>query len=163
MRNLLKWLIGIFVCIPFLSFSQAQIPLQLISTAGDISKSNGVSVDWSLGEPIADLAINDAAFVNQGFQQNHFSNINLGTFSTQIEDLNVEVYPNPTSEYLMINFEQNLFFNIDIFSISGFHILHSHGQTGINRIELSTLDSGTYLLKLSRKNQQLYQQLFIKI
>lgn len=163
MRDYLRCFLAVLICIPVTVFTQSQIPLHLTSNAGALSIAEGFSLQWSLGEPIASSVSNDLALVNIGFQQNHFFNINLGTSSAFIQELEVDVYPNPSSQDLIINFEEDMDFDIKIFSISGTLMIDSIGQIGKNKIDLSKLQSGTYVLKLNSIHQQLYHQIFIKI
>lgn len=56
----------------------------------------------------------------------------------------VKIYPNPANSYLVIESEQDL--NVDLKNVMGVSILNKNIEIGKNKIDLSDLISGTYIL-----------------
>ena len=63
--------------------------------------------------------------------------------SSIFQDGSLQVFPNPTSSILNINYSSEL--DIEIFSVLGSSLMNTTG----NKIDLSGLSTGTYLVKLS--------------
>lgn len=89
------------------------------------------------------------------------ANVNVGGFKlmTDVEDNNLEsnisIYPNPTSDFINIDFE-------NIVNPSSIKITNSLGSavieynsnqisSGLNRIDVSNLESGVYFIKIDNK------------
>ena len=69
-------------------------------------------------------------------------NGNLST--TDNTTLNFKIYPNPTSNFIVI--DVNSSFNLDIIDLKGQVVLRS--DNCLNKIDISDLESGVYLLKI---------------
>ena len=113
-----------------------------------------------------DYYIDDFSLVTEGSQPVDFTNIDdvvdIGAYefidsSLSIDDLAnshepiYKIYPNPTSNYIHID---NIEFNdsILIYNIVG-QLVYSHNSNGNQKtIDLTQLDSGIYLLKISNNN-----------
>ena len=71
--------------------------------------------------------------------------------STAIEDVkfetNISVYPNPTVDALMVNGVQENS-KMVVYSMNGIMILSQTAQDGINKIDVSNLPNGMYLLHM---------------
>jgi hypothetical protein len=75
-----------------------------------------------------------------------------GTSIQEIQNGNFEIYPNPIDEYLEIDFSEKVnqgIYNIEIFDMHG-RIVHSATlKNSRNKVNLSSLAKGIYLLKIS--------------
>lgn len=79
----------------------------------------------------------------------------------EFEDIiSFDMYPNPTTDYLNINIVNNS--NILIYNINGQIILSELLNKGLNRIELNSVSSGLYIVKIDSENQTLVKKLIIK-
>lgn len=86
---------------------------------------------------------------------------------TEEEDLNVNdlnsnefsIHPNPVRETLNINIDQNIS-NIEIYSMTGQKI---KPFKQISNINVSDLNKGTYLLKITTENGEVFTKKFIKL
>ncbi len=83
--------------------------------------------------------------------------------SYQLSDEQVVVYPNPVSDVLNIKFSVNQFNKADIFDSSGKLIktYQLNTNSAINSVNISNLPKGSYVLKLTGKQEQLTKK-FIK-
>ena len=86
---------------------------------------------------------------------------------TEQEDLNVNdlnsnefsIHPNPVKETLNINIDQNIS-NIEIYSMTGQKIKQFKQISNSN---VSDLNKGTYLLKVTAENGEVFTKKFIKL
>lgn len=130
-----------------LSFGQT-ISHDVITTSGE-SSNNGIDINWTLGEPICETA-NNGLIITQGYQQPKapfdFTYIPF----VSIKNLNVQVFPNPTSQKIFINItESNLYtFKINLFNMNGILILDRTSKTKFNEIDLADLPRSVYLLRI---------------
>ena len=78
------------------------------------------------------------------------SSLSIGNYNDSVE-LTYKIYPNPTSNFIYIN---NLEFNdlISIHNLVGQLVYSNKGNSHNKTIDLSELDSGIYLLKISNNN-----------
>lgn len=113
-----------------------------------------------------DYYIDDFSLVTEGSQPVDFTNIDdvvdIGAYefidsSLFIDDLAnsyepaYKIYPNPTSNYIYID---NIEFNdlISIYNIVGQLVYYDNSNGSEKTIDLTKLDSGIYLLKISNNN-----------
>ncbi len=66
------------------------------------------------------------------------------------DDININVYPNPTTHF--INVESNKSSNLNIYDINGKQVLNRTIDTS-EQIDLTALSPGTYFLKFKQDNQ----------
>ena len=147
MRSLITCLA--FVCPFFYAFSQ-----ELVGSDGNYSSDGNHSLSWSLGENVTSTEVNSPDILTQGFQQVDRSNIGL----QELLGSDFSVYPVPFDTEITIEFnDPHEVYLISIFSSSG-KLAHEtadiNAQNGILSIDLSFLQSGTYLLRLKTKNDQ---------
>ena len=112
----------------------------LIANAGSISYSGDVKVDWAVGE----LAVQSHAGSNN-LTEGFFQGFNLTTSVFNIEEeINIELYPNPTQDLLNIESDEEKIVKIDIYNLLGERV---RSLTNIgNTIDIELLNSGTYFL-----------------
>jgi hypothetical protein len=81
-------------------------------------------------------------------------NSNLGLYDQgQKEPFNIKLYPNPANEYLIVDSEKpNLHTEIYLFSISGQLVHIQEGNLDLQKLNLTNLDKGMYILRIPRLN-----------
>lgn len=104
--------------------------------------------------------INDS--VNVLFNGKTISSTRTNVLEQKIDDVIIEVFPNPANNYLMINIDGSDLPNFD------FKILDTEGRIvkvgtlkGDSQIELGSVESGFYMLCISARNKE-YIMRFIK-
>jgi len=80
---------------------------------------------------------------------------------TLTEDIKVEIYPNPATTTLNIKSPENEIAEINIFDISGKLLLSKNNFGKNNSIDVSSLISGTYILKLKTEDGKLSSKKFL--
>lgn len=81
----------------------------------------------------------------------------------ELIDLNLAVYPNPTTDYLNVDLSSlNEEFNLRIFNISGQEIFGiSENAKNLATIDVSSLDNGVYIIQISTE-KEVYKSRFVK-
>jgi hypothetical protein len=141
-----------FICGLSIIILNAQIQnSDLISTSGDYFVSSNISMSWSLGELETETFSTSSVILTQGFQQPVF-NITSIKNNSLVTDLNIEVYPNPVSNYLTIkNYNPSVNLTYRLYDIYGKLLIsqESNSNDGMyTRINLTDLAQGNYLIQI---------------
>ena len=127
-----------------------------IVSCGGFHKTNGIQMEWSLGDLAIDTYEN-YNFVTQGFIQGE-KKLTLG----QNESVNnnpinaLKGYPNPFNDGLnleVINTKANDFINISIYNIIGKEVFYQNNAGSIQYIDLSHLAASIYIAKVYVNNK----------
>jgi hypothetical protein len=132
-------------------FVSAQV---VISTAGETQKISGFEISWTIGEPLIETISAENTILTQGFHQSKLT----VTAIEEITNINLKVYPNPTSEFITIQFntlEKNP--DYSLLDFSGKLLEHKTISASTTNVNLKNLASGTYLLKIDDKNARQLQ------
>ena len=128
---------------------------QAFTTAGGAASGSGGTAAYSVGQIVYTTNTGVAGSVAQGVQQPYEISIVLGVEDLQIS-LNMKVYPNPTSDFLILNvgnFDLSTL-HFELYEING-KLLESKKITSITEtISLENLPSSTYFLKVTSKNEE---------
>jgi hypothetical protein len=145
-------LIIIFSLIFALTGIKAQ---QGFTAAGGGASGGGGTAAYSVGQIVYTSNTGAGGSVAQGVQQPYEISIVLGVEDHQIS-LNMKVYPNPTSDFLILNvgnFELSTL-NFELYDISG-KLLERKKITSITEtISMENLPSSTYFLKVTSNNEE---------
>ncbi|WP_321348795.1 T9SS type A sorting domain-containing protein [uncultured Draconibacterium sp.] len=147
MKKLLLFLI-IIVNGTFLPTLNAQ---EIVSTAGTVYETNGIQLSWTLGETVIETAESGSLVLTQGFHQSKLVITALDDIT--IADFEVKVYPNPTSDFVVVHFdENNLNTHIQLFDLAGKKLKESVANNTDTQMNMTEYPGGTYLLKLLDDN-----------
>lgn len=128
---------------------------QAPNTSGGDASGSGGSVAYTVGQVGYNTQTGTTGSVAQGVQQPFEISIVLGIEENQIS-LNMQAYPNPTSNYLTLNIgdfdRTNLSFQL--FDITGKLIETNKITKSIETIRMENLSSGSYFLKVTRNNKE---------
>jgi len=132
-----------------------QVYAQQASTAsgGDASGSGG-SVAYSVGQIVYTTNTGITGSVAQGVQQPYEISITTGMLETDIK-LNLSAYPNPTTNYLMLqidNYDKALLYQL--YDISGKLLESNTIVASSTTITMEALPTATYLLKVTQNNKE---------
>jgi hypothetical protein len=83
--------------------TSGQLELDVISSAGNVSKTNSMQIDWTLGEPCIETIASSKGMYTQGFHQ-PMAVISKVTTVTGTK-LKISAAPNPVSTRLRVSFE----------------------------------------------------------
>lgn len=144
------------------SFSQNN-NLKLISPAGDHYTNDSYQLDWSIGELVTATLSSNTFTLTQGFHQNSYVITSIESHS--IDGVNLNIFPNPTSEFLTIS-------NLDKLQQKGhLKITDENGKVLFskevsdmpNSIDVSAFASGVYFLSISTEQKVINTFKIIKL
>jgi hypothetical protein len=96
----------------------------------------------------------------------NLTSINLCDHSSGIMDQNgvdhVVIYPNPALNKITINMEEGKYKKFQIFNVVGECVMQDELNNITNEIDISSIVSGIYLIRLTKSNQ-IFQQKLIKL
>lgn len=131
-------------------FAQQKTPT-VIASAGDISITGKLYLEWTLGETFVETISSKDQLITQGFHQPLISVKDVSTFGArQQEELEVLIVPNPVQFMCrtVIKRESTTSLYLDLADIHGRKLYNTISNAKLDVIDLdfSSYSSGTYLL-----------------
>lgn len=149
MKNKAKITLLFILCLSISSvYSQ-----ESANTSGGDATGTGGTAAFSIGQVAYTYESGSNGNTNQGVQQAY------EIFSVGIDEQNLEIelsiYPNPTSENLQIEFEEFKDYDAtyQLLDLSGKLLLESKIQSDQSIIDMSTYQSGVYFLNIVSKSE----------
>lgn len=133
--------------LPAFSFGQ-----EVISTQGDSYSNASGSIDFTFGEVVINTASNGTNDLTQGFHQ---TNWNFLGVEDNAPDLDVTVYPNPSSEVLNIKTSSFEGVEYSLIDSKGNIVRNGELSQNLTTIQVDQLASGNYTLSLSEGGNDL--------
>jgi len=140
-----------------MGFNQGYAQQASIASGGDASGSGG-SVAYSVGQIVYTTNTGITGSVAQGVQQPYEISTTIGLLETDIK-LNLSAYPNPTTNYLMLQIDasaslSNQSMSYQLFDISGKLLESNTVVANSTTIKMEQMPTGTYLLKVIQNNKE---------
>ena len=140
-------------CIVFstqLMYSQETIP-----TSGGDATGSGGSSSYTVGQLVYTTNIGSGTVsqgVQQAFEFQTLSNSELNTIN-----LSAIMYPNPTSDYVMLKISDHALDNLsyNLIDINGKAISNGRIINGDPQFNMQQLEMGMYIIKVGQNNQKL--------
>lgn len=139
----------------FIAFSQ-QISPDVISSGGGNFENEELSLSWTIGETVITTLESDY-ILTQGFHQDFF--IITAVDEQEMENISINIFPNPTQDYLNIEWKSNNN-SIEIISVQ---LLDANGRiltertfnssSDIMKINLQSFERAHYILRLINGKQ----------
>ena len=123
----------------------------VMASAGDQSSSGSLSLNWTLGEPMADTYNASGLSVSQGFHQGGLNA--TGTHDARLP-YEVEVFPNPTSITLFVTAATNQPLRAELIGLDGRLLLVQQLDYPVvkSAIPMADYPAATYFLVLKNEN-----------
>ncbi len=86
-----------------IAFSQ-QVSPDVISSGGDHFENEELSMSWTIGETVIST-LESEYILTQGFHQDFFTITAID--EKELEDISINIFPNPTPDYLNIEWKTN--------------------------------------------------------
>lgn len=139
----------IFLLFLFCCCTSPALSQEVVAAAGLDGNANGYSASWTVGEVAITTLLADTMYLTQGFQQSNL--IVSPQTGLQMLDLELSVFPNPTSSKVYIELDkypENMSYAI----YNGLGSLIEQRTIASSRtvINFSTYANGQYLLHLTR-------------
>lgn len=142
------WITFIVCCFTATNLLKAQDGF--VTTGGDVSNSNG-SEAFSIGLVVYTEINGTGGYANQGVQ--HAFEIYVISVNENFAEFNLQVFPNPTSDQLIISASNEVNFDYNLMSLLGVKVNSgklSGLQTTVNAAELP---AGIYLLNIQQDSR----------
>lgn len=144
------------------TFCQKLSP-EIISSAGEISKTSSISLEWTLGETVIESSKTVDKHYTQGFHQTYLkiTNIYPAKNESVASDYDMIIFPNPVEAILEIKISaekslQDEIGKLDLFlfDITGKQLLvqKTNDKSGYTTVDMTAFPSGTYFLKAQKEN-----------
>ncbi len=143
----------IALLVAFSSFGQTAIKKNSIDSGGDISTNGTTKMVYTLGEVAVQENSTGNIHVSEGFiGVNSLVSLDIENYSILSD---IKVYPNPTSDYININFTQKSDYDISIYNLAG-ELIYSKQIIESNKesINLNKFPAGTYLFVVKQVAEQ---------
>tara|TARA_B110000003_G_C16274444_1_gene388312 strand:- start:83 stop:571 length:489 start_codon:yes stop_codon:yes gene_type:complete len=157
----MKKLLLVLLCLPFIGFGQMATP-SVVSNAGQTFSNGNIIIDFTIGEVVIETfqpTITPLPLVynilTQGFHQDK---LNIQTIVENIK-IKTKVYPNPTSNILVVELEKNITADLLVYDINGKIVLSDNLlDQNQKQLDFSFLKQGNYFLHInSLNNKSVYQ------
>ena len=124
----------------------------ILSAGGDASGSGGTA-SYSIGQSLYITNSGEAGSISQGVQQSYIIEAITGLDDLGIS-LNLTAYPNPTTDFIQLEIGSEMLTDIS------YHLYNMQGKLIVSKqltevqtgIDMTSLSSDTYILKVIQKN-----------
>ena len=137
--------------LPFLGMAQSIEP-EVVASAGEHFDNGTTQLSWTLGEVVIDTYDNGTNILTQGFHQ---TQLTVTSIEETLADIRMNLYPNPTSEFLNIelgNNEKDI--NIQLFDMSG-KLVHKDVINAYDTkyvLPMQSVATGKYLIQMQSED-----------
>lgn len=131
------------------------------ASSGDFYQQINGSMQVTMGEPLTETYINPSAKLYQGFEQGSYSIVSVEEL-TKIENLNVNLFPNPSNGIFKIDIKSDDIINfiIDIKDALGKSFINKTVKSNeIETIDLTVFASSIYYVSISNSDKN-YRKTF---
>jgi len=125
---------------------------QTITTTGGEATGTGGTASYTVGQVVYITNTGTNGSVAQGVQQPYEISTTVGINETSI-NLELSVYPNPTTNYLTLKTEDNSELSYQLYDIQGKIIENKKVNSNSTNISLEKQPMATYFLKVTKNNQ----------
>ena len=151
----MRKLLLILLCLPMIGFGQVTSP-SVVSSSGDSYSNGSVIMDYTLGEIVVETHTNSSTILTQGFHQGV---LKVNTEVVNI-DIKTKVYPNPTTNFLIIELEKNVNADILVYDINGKIVIKDRlNNEQQKQLDFGFLKQGNYLLHINIADKQSVYQI----
>ena len=146
-------IIALFTSI--ISFSQTAIQQSSISNGGASTTNGTLSIFYSIGEVAVNETSSGNIHISEGFVSSETLNV-LGVINYFPID-NIQIYPNPTIDFVNINFGELDMYTISIFNNLGKELKTIKTNKAIEQVSFENYESGVYIILIRNSQKQLYK------
>jgi len=138
-----------------IGFGQVATP-SVVSSSGDSYSNGGVIMDYTLGEIVIETFSNSANILTQGFHQ---GDLKITTAVVNL-DIKTKIYPNPTTNFIIIELEKNVNAELLVYDINGKIVIKDKLRDEQKKqLDFSFLTQGNYFLHINIADKQSVYQI----
>lgn len=134
--------------VPFFGMAQSITP-EVIASAGDHFDNGTNQLSWTLGEVVIDTYDNGSNILTQGFHQ---TQLTVTSVEEALADIRLNMYPNPTSEFLNIDLGNNKSdIELRLFDMGGKLVLQDKIEAYQTNyvLPMNKVATGNYLIQMN--------------
>ena len=144
----MKKLFFLLIFSPLFVLGQVTSP-SLVSSSGDSYSNSNLNMDFSIGEVVIETHQNNE-ILTQGFHQGV---LKIQTGVSEL-DFATKVYPNPTTNIVIVELEKDISGEILIYDINGKLMMSDKlDNERIKQFDFSKFSQGNYLLHINIKDK----------
>ena len=153
-KNAFKFFLVLFLSANYSALKAQSISKQVIGTAGKTLTNSDLKVSYTVGEPVVGLMTADGNQLGNGY----YPAFNLQALSIEdnVLDVQIKLYPNPTSQSLYVSHPEIGLFEVSIVDLNGKQLYRGT----VNKdepLDVSNYTQGMYLVTvenaaLNKKN-----------
>jgi hypothetical protein len=144
----MKKIIGLLILLLYSTGHAQSISKSVIGSAGKNTSNSTVKLSWTTGEPIIGVMTAGGNQLGNGYYPSmNLQVLNIEEFNL---DVQVKVYPNPTSHFINVSYPKKNDFAIDIRDING-KILYHNNITSDESVDVSQFQQGVYIIRVLNK------------
>jgi hypothetical protein len=133
--------------LPMFGMAQSISP-EVIASAGEHFDNGTTQLSWTLGEVVIDTYDNGTNILTQGFHQ---TQLTVTSIEETLTDIRLNMYPNPTSEFLNIDLGNNESdIDLQLFDMSG-KLVHSdkiEARQAQYVLPMNEVATGNYMVRM---------------
>lgn len=134
-----------------INISQAQ---EVISSQGSSYNTEAINIDFTIGEVISETLTSSDLSINQGFHQAIIVEEMVTDIINQSTiDHGINVYPNPTTNYVILHMDEIEGFQYQIFDLNGRAVTHAIINDSQTKIDFTKMKEGIYQLLIFDNNK----------
>tara|TARA_B110000037_G_C16889237_1_gene411449 strand:- start:56 stop:532 length:477 start_codon:yes stop_codon:yes gene_type:complete len=122
------------------------------TAAGSEATGTGGTASYSVGQVVYTTATGTNGSVAQGVQQPYEISTTVGINETSI-NLELSVYPNPTTDYLTLKVDDNSNLNYQVYDLQGKVIENKKVTANNTTISMEALPKAIYFLNVTKNNR----------
>ena len=150
----MRSILFLFLCFPIFILGQVTTPT-VITNSGRTFSNSSIIMDFSIGE-LAVQTLQNNEILTQGFHQGDLkvttALINLG--------IKTKIYPNPTTNFIIVELEKNVNADILVYGINGKIVIKDKlNDENQKQLDFSFLKQGNYLLHINISDKQSVYQI----
>ena len=151
------------LCFTFLSYHSTLIAQESVSASGGNASGSGGSVSYTVGQVFYETITGSNGFIIQGVQQPYEISVVTGREDISGIDLICTVYPNPTTDILILKVDDSFIvpdkqYLASLYDINGKLLLNKKITVNETSIPMNEFVPGIYLLKVYQTRRVLSQQ-----
>ena len=123
----------------------------VLPTGGEATGTGGTA-SYSVGQVVYTTATGTNGSVAQGVQQPFEISTTVGINETSI-NLEMKVYPNPTTNYLTLKVEKTEGLTFQLYDLQGKVITNKKVNSATTTVAMENLPTATYFLNVVKNNQ----------
>lgn len=139
----------VFLVMVFYNTALSQsISKRVIGTSGNTLSNSNLKVSWTIGEPVVGLMTAGGKQLGNGYHPS--LNVQALSVEESLLDVQLKVYPNPTSQMLYVSHPELNSFLIKISDLNG-KLIYSSSINKEEPLDISNYSQGMYLVTIENK------------